>query len=83
MEGHKMVKVPRIVAKVKDGDIEGDWVTIGVIVDKLPPKDSVKVSRHTYVSAHTHTHARTHTHTRMHTHTHTLFSFTHTHFVPL
>ena len=36
--------VPRIVAKVKDGDIEGDWVTIGVIVDKLPPKDSVKVS---------------------------------------
>ena len=35
MEGRKMVKIPHIVAKVKDGDIEGDWVTIGVIVDKL------------------------------------------------
>ena len=48
MEGRKMVKVPRIVAKVKDGDIEGDWVTIGVIVDKLPPKDSVKVSMYVH-----------------------------------
>ena len=56
MEGRKMVKVPRIVAKVKDGDIEGDWVTIGVIVDKLPPKDSVKVNMHTHTHTHTHTH---------------------------
>ena len=38
MEGRKMVKVLRIVAKVKDGDIEGDWVTIGVIVDKHTTK---------------------------------------------
>ena len=44
MEGRKMIKLHRIASKVKDGDIEGNWVTIGVIIEKLPPKDSVKVS---------------------------------------
>ena len=38
MTGRKMVRIPRLSSRVKDGDIEGDWVTIGVIVDKLPPK---------------------------------------------
>jgi minichromosome maintenance protein 10 len=42
MEGRKMIKLHRIASKVKDGDIEGNWVTIGVIIEKLPPKDSVK-----------------------------------------
>lgn len=38
MDGRKMVSIPKLHSKVKDGDIEGDWVTIGVIVDKLPPR---------------------------------------------
>ena len=33
-----MVSIPKLHSKVKDGDIDGDWVTIGVIVDKLPPR---------------------------------------------
>ena len=80
MEESKMVKVPRIVAKVEDGDIEGDWNTIGVVVDKLPPKDSVKVSErnmHTHTCTHTHSHTHTHTHTHTCTHTHTFYSVSH------
>ncbi len=38
MEGRRMVHVPQIVSRSKEGDVEGDWVTIGVIVDKLPPR---------------------------------------------
>lgn len=40
MQGRKMIQLSRIaysLNKNKD-DIEGDWVTIGIIVDKLPPK---------------------------------------------
>ncbi|XP_067025382.1 protein MCM10 homolog isoform X2 [Acropora muricata] len=41
MEGRKMVKISQIPLKIKgQGDIDGDWVTIGVIVLKLPPKKS-------------------------------------------
>ena len=47
MDGRKMVSIPKLHSKMKDGDIEGDWVTIGVIVDKLPPRQ---------VHVHTHTH---------------------------
>ncbi|XP_064400268.1 protein MCM10 homolog [Halichondria panicea] len=42
MASRKMVRIPRLLAKVKGGEVEGDWVSIGVIVDKLPPKDSKK-----------------------------------------
>ena len=38
MSGRKMVKIPRITKKIRGDDIEGDWVTIGVIVDKLSPR---------------------------------------------
>ncbi len=38
MEGRKMIRVKNISSKVKNGDIEGDWVTIAVVVDKLPPR---------------------------------------------
>ncbi len=38
MEGRKMVKLKCLSSRMKNGDIEGDWVTIGVIVDKLPPR---------------------------------------------
>ena len=45
MEGRKMVKISQIPLKIKGkGDIDGDWVTIGVIVQKLPPKKSSNVS---------------------------------------
>ena len=37
-----MVRIPKIGTHLKGGDIEGDWVTMGVVVDKLPPKDSSK-----------------------------------------
>lgn len=38
MSGRKMIKIPRIPSRIRGDDIEGDWVTIGVIVDKLPPR---------------------------------------------
>ena len=38
MQGRKMVRIPRITSRMKDGDIEGDWVTMGVVVEKLPPR---------------------------------------------
>ena len=37
-----MVRIGSIGSKLKGGDVEGDWVTIGVLVGKLPPKDSAK-----------------------------------------
>ena len=34
-----MIRIKKIASSVKkDGDIDGDWVIIGVIVDKLPPR---------------------------------------------
>ena len=38
MEGRKMVKVKSVPSMLKNGDIADDWVTIGVVVDKLPPR---------------------------------------------
>ena len=43
MKGRKFLKIPQIPLRVKDGDIEGDWVTVGVIVSKLAPRDTAKV----------------------------------------
>ena len=44
MEGRKMVKISQIPTKIKgNNDIDGDWVTIGVVVQKLPPKKSSNV----------------------------------------
>lgn len=41
MEGRRMVKISQISTKIKgNNDIDGDWVTIGVIVQKMPPKKS-------------------------------------------
>ena len=45
MEGRRMVKISQISTKIKgNNDIDGDWVTIGVIVQKMPPKKSSNVS---------------------------------------
>ena len=43
MEGRRMVKISQIPTKIKGNDIDGDWVTIGVIVQKMPPKKSSNV----------------------------------------
>ena len=47
MQGRKMVKIPNISSRVRGSDIEGDWVTMGVVVDKLPPRESVKGNKYT------------------------------------
>ncbi|CAB4034735.1 MCM10 homolog, partial [Paramuricea clavata] len=36
MEGRKLIKVSSIQSKIRNNDIEGDWVTIGVLIQKLP-----------------------------------------------
>lgn len=44
MADRRMIKMSFIQNYIKGGDIEGDWVTMGVIVSKVPPKKSVHVS---------------------------------------
>ncbi|XP_045613023.1 protein MCM10 homolog [Procambarus clarkii] len=46
MEGRKMVRMSTINLHLRGGDIEGDWVTIGVIVSKSDPKTSQKGSQY-------------------------------------
>ena len=43
MEGRMMIKISRLPTKAATNAVDGNWVTIGVIVAKLPPKDSSKV----------------------------------------
>lgn len=51
MEGRKMVKISQIPTKIKgNNDIDGDWVTIGVLVQKLPPKTSANVRMTNFIS---------------------------------
>lgn len=38
MKNRRLIKISRIEKSMKNGDIEGDWVTIGVLVDKMPQK---------------------------------------------
>ncbi|XP_065673632.1 protein MCM10 homolog isoform X2 [Hydra vulgaris] len=40
MAGKKIIKCSNIQATMKNGDIEGDWVTVGVIVHKTASKQS-------------------------------------------
>ena len=47
MQGRKMIKIPNILSRVRGSDdITGDWVTMGVVVDKLPPRDSAKGNKY-------------------------------------
>lgn len=39
-----MVRLSTITLHLRNGEIEGDWVTIGVLVSKSNPKVSQKVS---------------------------------------
>ena len=43
MKGRRMVSIHSLPHIIKDGDIKDNWVTIGVIVNKLPPRDTAKV----------------------------------------
>ncbi len=38
MEGRKIIKISSVQSKVRNNDIEGDWITIGVLMQKLPKK---------------------------------------------
>ena len=38
MEGRKAVRIRNVASEVKNGDVPGDWVVFGVVVDKLPPR---------------------------------------------
>ncbi|XP_014678796.1 PREDICTED: sulfotransferase 1A1-like [Priapulus caudatus] len=40
MMGRKMVKLSCIRGQMRGGDIEGDWVTMGVVINKTNPKTS-------------------------------------------
>ncbi|XP_042902667.1 protein MCM10 homolog isoform X3 [Parasteatoda tepidariorum] len=40
MEGRRLIKMSFIKNFIKGGDIEGDWVTVGILISKLPPKTS-------------------------------------------
>ncbi|XP_054712886.1 protein MCM10 homolog [Uloborus diversus] len=40
MQNRKMIKMTYIKNFIRGGDIEGDWVTVGVVVQKVPPKTS-------------------------------------------
>ncbi|XP_076035171.1 minichromosome maintenance 10 homolog isoform X2 [Oratosquilla oratoria] len=46
MEGRKMVHMSTIPLHVRGGEIEGDWVTIGVLVSKTGQKTSQKGSQY-------------------------------------
>ena len=44
MTGRKMVKLSKIGSQFASYKMETNWVTIGVLVEKLPPKESSKVT---------------------------------------
>lgn len=44
LQGRKLIKMSYMKNYVKKGDIEGDWVTVGVVVKKIPPRTSKTVS---------------------------------------
>lgn len=46
MDGRKMVRMSSINLHVRCGEIEGDWVTIGVLVSKGEPRTSQKGSQY-------------------------------------
>ena len=44
MEGRRFIKLNTISRYIVNDDISGDWVTMGVIVGKSPPKTAANVS---------------------------------------
>ncbi len=45
MEGRKFIKMSSILKSVNKNQLSGDWVTVGVIVNKIPPKTASNVSK--------------------------------------
>ena len=43
MEGRRLIQLSHIHQKTRSIDMEGDWVTMAVIVSKTDPKVSAKV----------------------------------------
>lgn len=43
LQGRRLIKMSFMKNFMQKGDIEGDWVTIGVVVKKVPPKTSKNV----------------------------------------
>ena len=44
MEGRRFIKMHSIPRNIVNNEIGGDWVTVGVLVNKLPPKTAANVS---------------------------------------
>jgi len=44
MEGRKLIRLSDIHQKTRSIDMDGDWVTMGVIVSKTDPRVSSKAS---------------------------------------
>ena len=44
MEDRRFIKLNTISRYIVNNEISGDWVTVGVVVAKLPPKTSANVS---------------------------------------
>ena len=44
MEGRRFIKLNTISRYIVQNEISGDWVTMGVVVGKLPPKTAANVS---------------------------------------
>ena len=43
MTDRKMIRMSRLHTRINTSDMQGDWVTMGVIVQKSEPKMSSKV----------------------------------------
>ena len=44
MEGRRFIKMNLLSNYVAKGEVEGDWVTVAVIANKLAPKTAANVS---------------------------------------
>ena len=49
MDSRKMIRMSSINLHVRGGCIDGDWVTIGVVINKSQPKTSQKVCHESYI----------------------------------
>jgi DNA polymerase III alpha subunit len=45
MRNRRMVRLGQIESSLRGSDVQGNWVTIGVIVEKSTPRDTAKGSK--------------------------------------
>jgi len=48
MSDRTVIKISRIVSRIGTSDLQGNWVTIGVVVHKTEPRTSSSVSLFVY-----------------------------------